>query len=183
MLPISESISPSIPSVTENIIPEPIQISEPVQREEPSLRVYSRRPRVTQQNQPSEPTSDPPQELQQEKSKVDDLDAPIAIRKGVRSCTQHPISKHLSYGRLSKNHRAFVSQLDDTTIPPKIHEALKDPKWKEAVFEELKALNENKTWEVVDMPKGKKLVGCKWIFTVKVGKNGIIERYKASLVA
>lgn len=61
MLPISESISPSIPPVTENIIPEPIQISEPVQREEPSLRVYSRRPRVTQQNQPS----DPPQELQQ----------------------------------------------------------------------------------------------------------------------
>lgn len=50
MLPISESISPSIPPVTENIIPEPIQISEPVQREEPSLRVYSRRPRVTQQN-------------------------------------------------------------------------------------------------------------------------------------
>lgn len=114
---------------------------------------------------------------------MDDLDAPIAIRKGVRSCTQHPISKHLSYGRLSKNHRAFVSQLDDTTIPSNIHEALKDPKWKEAVFEELKALNEKKTWDVVDMPKGKKLVGCKWIFSVKVGKNGIIERYKACLVA
>ena len=31
----------------------------------------------------------------------DNLDIPIATRKGVRSCTQHPISKFVSYGRLS----------------------------------------------------------------------------------
>ena len=34
-----------------------------------------------------------------------DLDIPIAIRKGTRTrtCTQHPITKYLSYHRLSKN--------------------------------------------------------------------------------
>ena len=29
-----------------------------------------------------------------------DLDVPIAIRKGVRNCTKHPIANYLSYQRL-----------------------------------------------------------------------------------
>ena len=33
---------------------------------------------------------------------LDDLDQPIALRKGVRSCTQHPISNHVSYGKLTE---------------------------------------------------------------------------------
>ena len=33
---------------------------------------------------------------------IDDLDIPIALRKGPRSCTQHPISKFLAYSHLSK---------------------------------------------------------------------------------
>ena len=35
-----------------------------------------------------------------------DLDIPIDIRKGKRSCTSHPISKYLSYGKLSKKYNA-----------------------------------------------------------------------------
>lgn len=33
--------------------------------------------------------------------------------------------------------------------------------------EEPKALNKNKTWEIVNLHRVKKLVGCKWIFTIK----------------
>ena len=40
-----------------------------------------------------------------------DLDLPIAVRKGVRSCTQHPIRKFVSYDILSLNYRAFVQYL------------------------------------------------------------------------
>ena len=40
-----------------------------------------------------------------------DLNLPIAVRKGVRFCTQHPIGKFVSYDRLSPNHRAFVTTL------------------------------------------------------------------------
>ncbi|RDX77097.1 hypothetical protein CR513_42826, partial [Mucuna pruriens] len=42
---------------------------------------------------------------------------------------------------------------------------------------------ENKTWELVSLPKGKKLVDCNWVYTVKVKANGSIERYKTRLVA
>ena len=50
-------------------------------------------------------------------------------------------------------------------------------------MEKLNALNKNKTWKIVDLPEGKKTVGCKWVFTVKCRADGSIERHKARLVA
>jgi hypothetical protein len=41
----------------------------------------------------------------------------------------------------------------------------------------------NKTWELVQLPKGKKAVGCKWVFTVKQNQKGEVDRYKERLVA
>lgn len=41
----------------------------------------------------------------------------------------------------------------------------------------------NKTWELVDLPKGKKLVGCRWEFTIKYKANGTLEKYMAWLLA
>lgn len=37
-----------------------------------------------------------------------DLEIPIALRKGRRTCTNHPIAKYLSYEKLSPQHRAFT---------------------------------------------------------------------------
>jgi hypothetical protein len=45
------------------------------------------------------------------------------------------------------------------------------------------ALEKNKTWELVSLPKGKEPVKCKWVYTVKQDPNGKIERYKARLIA
>ena len=55
-----------------------------------------------------------------------DLDIPIAIRKGVRRCTQHPLASYLSYHRLSSRHKSFLTSLDSTVIPKSVEEALKD---------------------------------------------------------
>ena len=112
-----------------------------------------------------------------------DLNLPIAMRKGVRSCTQHPIGKFVSYDRLSPNFRAFVAALDRTQIPRDIEEALQDPKWEAAVREEIQALKKNRTWELSNLPQGKKTVGCKWIFSIKYNADGSVNRYKARLVA
>ena len=51
------------------------------------------------------------------------------------------------------------------------------------MLEELAALEKNKTWDLVPLPIGKKVVGCKWVFTVKQNPDGKVERYKARLVA
>ena len=68
-------------------------------------------------------------------------------------------------------------------IPNNVQEALVDPKWKVVMDEEMKSLQENKTWELVDCLTGKKLVVCQWIYTVKYKAGKTIERYKARLVA
>ncbi|XP_039170323.1 uncharacterized protein LOC120294339 [Eucalyptus grandis] len=52
-----------------------------------------------------------------------------------------------------------------------------------AVEDEMLALKKNGTWKLVDAPEGKKIVGCKWVFTVKCKLDGSVERYKTRLVA
>ena len=98
---------------------------------------------------------------------TDDLGLPIAVRKGTRTCTQHPIKNFISYAGLSPSYRAFTSGLDDVQIPANIQEALSHPSWKQAVQEEIMALKKNGTWSITELPPGKKKVSCKWVFTVK----------------
>ena len=50
-------------------------------------------------------------------------------------------------------------------------------------MEEIRALKKNETWEVMTLPRGKKPVDYKWVFIVKYKVDGIVERYKACLVA
>ncbi|KAH9685014.1 protein kinase domain-containing protein [Citrus sinensis] len=68
-------------------------------------------------------------------------------------------------------------------LPQCQNRALKDPKWKAAMNDEMRSLQKNQTWELVDLPPGKKPVGCRWIYTIKYKTDGSIERYKARLVA
>lgn len=44
-------------------------------------------------------------------------------------------------------------------------------------------LKKNYTWDLVDISLGKKLVGCKWVYTIKFRAGGIVERHKYRLVA
>ncbi|MCP4569438.1 MAG: hypothetical protein GY841_17825, partial [FCB group bacterium] len=70
--------------------------------------------------------------------------------------------------------------------PNNFNEAMKlndSAKWKEAMDKEIKALEDNGTWEVVDLPPNSRAIFSKWVFTKKMKSNGEIERYKARLVA
>ena len=73
----------------------------------------------------------------------------------------------MSYNTLSTGYHAFASNLDRVKIPKNIEEALQIPKWKEVVMEKIRALEKNGTWEVMNFPRGKRPVGCKWVFTIK----------------
>ena len=87
-----------------------------------------------------------------------DLDQLIALRKGICSCTQHPLRYHLSYSNLSPGYRAFVTSLDQIQIPNSVQEALKMSQWKAATFKELRALEKNGTWTLTDLPPGNMLL-------------------------
>jgi len=67
--------------------------------------------------------------------------------------------------------------------PLSFSQALQDPKWRDAMQQEVQALHANKTWSLVPPPAHKRPIGCKWVFKIKYNPNGTIDRYKARLVA
>ncbi|RDX99634.1 hypothetical protein CR513_17294, partial [Mucuna pruriens] len=76
-------------------------------------------------------------------------DMPIALRKGKRLGVKYPISQFVCIDHLSVQHQAMK--------------------------EEMKALEKNSTWEIVDRPKDKRVVGCRWIYTVKCKSEETLE--------
>ena len=60
---------------------------------------------------------------------------------------------------------------------------LSHPSWYSAMIEEMDALNENGTWNLVHLPTGKKTIGCRWVFAIKVNPDGSVAQLKARLVA
>ena len=69
------------------------------------------------------------------------------------------------------------------SIPSNVQDALADPKWTKVMNGEMESLQKNNTWESYQLPKGKKKVRCKQVFTLKMDADGSIDRYKARLVA
>lgn len=70
--------------------------------------------------------------------------------------------------------------------PKTFKQALKCPynlKWLASMNEEIKAQQDNKTWSVVDRPKDRNVVGCKWVYKIKKNEFDGQPRYKSRLVA
>ncbi|KAJ0830242.1 putative RNA-directed DNA polymerase [Helianthus annuus] len=101
----------------------------------------------------------------------------------VEGKVKYGVEKVVNYSNLSVDNMCLVSSLNKSVEPSSYNEAIKDPRWIEAMNCEMEALNRNNTWVVVDLPKGRKPIGCKWVYKIKYKANGEIERYKARLVA
>ena len=51
------------------------------------------------------------------------------------------------------------------------------------MVEEMAALHSTSTWDLVPLPTGKSSIGCRWVYTVKIGLDDRVDRLKARLVA
>ncbi|KAK8951871.1 hypothetical protein KSP39_PZI004884 [Platanthera zijinensis] len=181
----TELIDSPLPIVAYPTIPPPAPIPSPapvpLTSAPPILHTYSRRPTTVGQVQAVDAlpvpvtVSDPDSE--------DELHIPLARLIGKKGSTKHPIANYIHYDHLSKAHQAFISSLSSIVIPKTWQEADQIPEWKTAMEEELRVLDKNKTWRLVSLPPGKRTVGSRWVFTVKQNQDGVVERYKARLVA
>lgn len=99
-------------------------------------------------------------------------DLPIALRREARSTAgklpvrygfddncegehSNEVSNYVSYGSLPSEYWAFVTTLQSVQIPKNWKEEKQDPRWKDAMLEELAALEKNDTWELVPSPPEK----------------------------
>ncbi|KAL0745858.1 hypothetical protein Bca101_101627 [Brassica carinata] len=96
---------------------------------------------------------------------------------------EHPSQAMCSFAEFPEEHYAFMSSLDESYVPKTYEEAMLDKEWKESVGDEAGAMIKNDTWYESELPKGKKAVSSRWIFTIKYLANGQIDRKKTRLVA
>eukprot|EP00268_Persea_americana_P050308 TRINITY_DN5458_c1_g1_i2.p1 TRINITY_DN5458_c1_g1~~TRINITY_DN5458_c1_g1_i2.p1 ORF type:complete len:125 (+),score=8.51 TRINITY_DN5458_c1_g1_i2:973-1347(+) len=102
-----------------------------------------------------------------------------SLRKATRSCTtRHPTQNVVSYSHLSPIYQTFISNLATECIPKHVLEASTHPKWREAMKEEMTTLATNHMWNLTALLEGKRIVGCKWVFTLKYNPDGTISRSK-----
>ncbi|KMQ91985.1 gag-pol polyprotein [Lasius niger] len=97
------------------------------------------------------------------------------LRRSTRKPAPRNFKDYVTY-------KAMVIGPDD---PITLQEALESEacdSWQQAMRNEYDALLENKTWDLVDLPPGRKPLKCKWVFKTKRDSNNDVERYKARLV-
>jgi len=78
---------------------------------------------------------------------------------------------------------ATIAYLEE---PQNIEEALKcenSKEWECVMQEKYDSFMTNNTWTLVPLLASRKPVSCKWVFKIKQGANGEVERYKVRLVA
>lgn len=127
------------------------------------------------------------------------LENPSILRKSKRQCVQpiwmkdyvstrnntsiYPIANYLSYNNTTTQYQSYLAKSSNLVEPQTFKQATKDERWIEAMKQEIKALEDIHTWEVVLLPQRKHVVGSKWVYKIKYHANVEVERFKARLVA
>ena len=131
-------------------LPSPAPASVAPLTKPPITQVYARRlhPPVSS-SPPAASTLDP----------VLSDDLSIALRKGKCQCS-HLISSFCSFVYLSSHSGSFIASLDFISLPNKFFEVLADPGRRGTMIEEMDALTNNGTWDLMHLPAKKKVIGC-----------------------
>ncbi|CAL9021568.1 unnamed protein product [Prunus brigantina] len=67
--------------------------------------------------------------------------------------------------------------------PESFEEAVKDDSWQKAMENEIHMIEKNDTWDLVDRPSDKPVIGVKWVYKTKLNLDGSVQKNKARLVA
>ena len=106
---------------------------------------------------------------------MDELDMPIAKRKGIRNKKEpQRLGQWIGYAL------PVYEEEDVPTTLNKVEKSSEREEWWNAMREEMKSLDKNETWVLCELPKGRKAIGCKWVYSKKEEANGT-TRFKARL--
>lgn len=109
------------------------------------------------------------EESQDQSEKKENLNTPTRSLRN-RGQIRHPAK----YSDYFTNFFGLIGEVDDISID----EALEDSQWKCAMEDEMNSMKQMKTWELTDLPEGRKPLSCRWVLRKKED-----NRLKARLVA
>ncbi|GJU59430.1 putative ribonuclease H-like domain-containing protein [Tanacetum coccineum] len=115
---------------------------------------------------------------------IDDIQSRVQIRGMTKTANKKGFLSAIYEGKTHEELNiclffCFLSQEE----PKSVSKAPSDSAWVKAMQEELLHFKLQKVWVLVDLPKGKRAIGTKWIFINKKDERGIVIRNKARLVA
>ncbi|GJU98562.1 ribonuclease H-like domain-containing protein [Tanacetum coccineum] len=97
--------------------------------------------------------------------------------------SMYGLDKFVNHTWLSAENCGFVANVNKIFEPKSYEEAALNKNWVQAMNEEMQALYENNTWDLVDLPRNRKAIGSKWVYKTKLKSTSEIDRYKDRLVA
>lgn len=80
-------------------------------------------------------------------------------------------------------HSAFIGELQQIREPMSFKTSFQSPVWRPSMDKEYNALQQNNTCTLVECKPSMNVLGCKWVYKVKLNSDGTVERCKSRLVA
>ena len=193
--------------MTQVLQPIPAPLSSPVWYEDfvSTTQPVNYNPETHSSSEPEQPTNDNDEQPEEEVPVAQSVPEfePVfgtnsdAQNQGTRKSSRVPVpptwlkdyvtpklsrANQVSVTPLQSQFQVFLCALLAQTAPTYFKEAVKIPAWCTAMNVEIKALEENGTWEVTTLPKDKKAIDCHWIFKIKYNADGSEDKKKARLV-
>ncbi|GKD04999.1 putative ribonuclease H-like domain-containing protein [Tanacetum coccineum] len=115
---------------------------------------------------------------------IGDVKSSVQIRRMTTSYSELGFLSAIYEGKTHQDlHTCLFACFLSQEEPKRVSKALSDPAWVEAMQEELLQFKLQKVWVLVDLPKGHRAIGTKWVYRNKKDERGIVIRNKARLVA
>lgn len=62
--------------------------------------------------------------------------------------------------------------------PSTFEEISQNDNWKAVMDEEIHSIEKNRTWDLVELPKHKQTISCKWVYKTKFHSDGTLKHQK-----
>ncbi|KAM2872438.1 hypothetical protein FF1_019953 [Malus domestica] len=100
------------------------------------------------------------------------------------------VSQRVRRSAISKDYATYLTDVEhdegmlvDPTTYMEARNGENFQSWKHAMEEEIKSMQINQVWLLVEKTNLMKPIGCKWVYKTKRNSKGKVERFKARFVA